>query len=153
MIADRPGAGFAVVRIAIGVFFVFEGLGKLSWFSDSSILAERFARWLQAAPPGSISQEYLQYIAIPGTAIFARLVPLGELVCGTALVVGFWTPLFALTAFFMALNFHIASGAIFEYSFLTNGYGLPVLGPTIGLALGGRRLPWSFRRTAPAAKR
>ena len=41
----------------------------------------------------------------------------------------------------MALNFHIGSGALFKYSFLTNGYGLPVLGSTLALALagGGRR--------------
>ena len=72
----------------------------------------------------------------------ARLVPLGELSAGVALIVGFWTPLFALIAFFMALNFQIASGALFRYSFLTSGYGLPVLGSTLALALAG-----SARRT------
>ena len=63
--------------------------------------------------------------------------PLGEIVSGLALVAGFWTPLFAFIAFFMALNFHIASGALFKYSFLTNGYGLPVLGSTLALAAVG----------------
>ena len=58
---------------------------------------------------------------------------------------GFWTPLFAFIAFFMALNFQIASGAMFHYSFLSSGYGLPVLGSTLALALGGVRLPWSVR--------
>jgi uncharacterized membrane protein YphA (DoxX/SURF4 family) len=69
-------------------------------------------------------------------AAFARLVPLGELSAGVALIAGFWTPLFAFVAFFMALNFQIASGAIFRYSFLTSGYGLPVLGSTLALAIG-----------------
>lgn len=145
MTSDRQGTGFALVRIALGIFFIFEGLGKLQWFTDSSILAGRFERWLQAPATGSVSHAYLEYLAIPGTAIFSRIVPLGELVCGTALVLGIWTPVFALLAFFMALNFHIASGAIFEYGFLTNGYGLPVLGPTLGLGIGGVRLPWSVR--------
>ena len=45
----------------------------------------------------------------------------------------------------MALNFQIASGAVFKYSFLTSGYGLPVLGGTLALAIGGVRLPWSIR--------
>jgi hypothetical protein len=45
----------------------------------------------------------------------------------------------------MVLNIHIASGAIFTYSFLTNGYGLPVLGATLALAIGGVRLRWSLR--------
>jgi hypothetical protein len=64
---------------------------------------------------------------------------------GLALLLGIWTPLFALIAFFMALNFQIASGTVFKYSFLTSGYGLPVLARTLGLAIGGLRLPWSLR--------
>ena len=77
--------------------------------------------------------------------VFARIVPLGELASGLALVLGIWTPFFAFIAFFMALNFQIASGAVFKYSFLTSGYGLPVLGSTLGLTIGGVRLPWSIR--------
>ena len=81
---------------------------------------------------------------------FARLVPLGELSCGFALILGIWTPLFAFIAFLMALNFQFASGALFRLGFLTSGYGLPVLGATLALALGGVRLPWSIRVTAIA---
>jgi uncharacterized membrane protein YphA (DoxX/SURF4 family) len=77
--------------------------------------------------------------------MFARLVPLGEITSGLALIFGLWTPLFAFVAFCMALNFQFASGALFKYSFLTSGYGLPVLGSTLGLAIGGVRLPWSVR--------
>jgi hypothetical protein len=45
----------------------------------------------------------------------------------------------------MVLNFHVASGALFQYRFLTNGFGLPVLGGLLALAVGGVRLPWSVR--------
>jgi len=45
----------------------------------------------------------------------------------------------------MALNFQLASGALMKTSFLTSGYGLPVLGSTLGLSVGGIRLPWSVR--------
>jgi uncharacterized membrane protein YphA (DoxX/SURF4 family) len=72
-------------------------------------------------------------------------VPFGELVAGAALVVGFWTRLAAAAAFLMVLNFHVASGAIFQYRFLTNGFGLPVLGGLLALALGGARLPLAVR--------
>ena len=92
-----------------------------------------------------MSHWYLERIALPGLAAFARLVPLGEITSGLALVLGLWTPFFAFVAFFMALNFQIASGAVFKYSFLTSGYGLPVLGATLALATGGVRLPWSIR--------
>jgi uncharacterized membrane protein YphA (DoxX/SURF4 family) len=132
---DRQRAGLTILRICIGVFFIFEGIGKIRWFTDASILAGQFAGWSQAAAAGSVSRWYLEHVAVPGVSIFARLVPLGEIVSGTALIAGFWTPLFAFIAFFMALNFQIASGALFKYSFLTSGFGLPVLGSTLALAL------------------
>jgi uncharacterized membrane protein YphA (DoxX/SURF4 family) len=133
MAIDRTRLGLTILRISIGVFFVCEGLGKIRWLTNSSILAAQFAEWAQTAPTGSIMQGYLQRIAVPGVAIFARLVPLGELTCGAALILGVLTPLAAFLAFFMALNFQIASGAIFKLSFLTSGYGLPVLGSTLAL--------------------
>ena len=145
MAIDRQGAGLTVLRICIGVFFIFEGLGKIRWFTNPSILAAQLADWAHAAGTASISHQYLERIAQPGVALFSRLVPLGELSSGAALVLGFWTPIFGLVAFFMALNFQIASGAIFTYGFLTSGYGLPVLGATLGLAVGGVRLPFSIR--------
>ena len=145
MAIDRQGTGLTLLRIFIGVFFIFEGLGKIRWFVNTSQLAGMFSSWSQAAAPGSVSHWYLEHIALPGLSVFARLVPLGEITSGVALVAGFWTPLFAFVAFFMALNFQIASGAVFKYSFLTSGYGLPVLGATLALAIGGIRLPWSIR--------
>ena len=85
-------------------------------------------------------------MAIPGTAVFARLVPLGEIAAGVALITGVWTSVAAFLAFVMVLNIHVASGALFTYAMLTNGYGLPVLGSALGLAFGGVRLPLSLRR-------
>jgi len=139
MAVDRQAAGIAVLRICLGVFFLFEGIGKLRWFTDSSILAGQLSGWQQAAPIGSLTHVYLTRVAIPGVALFSRLVPLGEIVSGLALLAGFWTPFFASVALFMALNFHVGSGALFKYSFLTNGYGLPVVGGTLALALAGAR--------------
>jgi uncharacterized membrane protein YphA (DoxX/SURF4 family) len=137
MAVDRPRLGLTVLRICIGVFFLFEGISKIRWFADSSILTATFAEWSRSAAAGSMMQTYLERVAIPGAAIFARLVPLGEISCGVALIAGFMTPIFAFIAFFMALNFQVASGAVFKYSFLTSGYGLPVLGSTMALALAG----------------
>jgi uncharacterized membrane protein YphA (DoxX/SURF4 family) len=145
MTIDRQGTGLSVVRICLGVFFISEGLSKLRWFVDSSLLSAQLAGWMQNAAPGSISHSYLERIAVPWVGTFARLVPLGELTSGLALLLGIWTPLFAFVAFFMALNFQLASGALFRFSFFTSGYGLPVLGSSLGLTIGGIRLPWSVR--------
>ena len=145
MAIDRQGFGLAIIRIFMGVFFFFTGLGKYQWFTSTAILDGRFHTWLMTAAEGSISRRYIEHIGLPGLAVFSRLVPLGEISCGIALIAGFWTPVFAFIAFFMALNFHIASGALFQYAFLTNGFGLPVLGPTLGLALGGVKQRWSLR--------
>lgn len=145
MAIDRQGAGLTVLRICMGVFFIAEGAGKWRWLGDSSILARQLAGWLQVAPAGSAAQWYLEHFAIPGAAIFARLVPLGEIACGAAMLVGFWTPAAALVAFLMALNFQFAGSAMMRLSFLSNAYGLPVLGSTLALAIGGVRLRWSLR--------
>jgi uncharacterized membrane protein YphA (DoxX/SURF4 family) len=142
---DRQGTGLAVVRVSIGIFFLAEGLSKYRWFSDSSILAGQLSGWAQTNAPGSLTARYVQHVAQPWVVYFARLVPLGEIVSGTCLILGFWTPIFALIAFLMALNFQFASGALFRMNFFTSGYGLPVLGSTLGLAVGGIRLPWSVR--------
>ena len=145
MAIDRQGTGLAILRVCLGLFFVFEGLGKIRWFVDSSLLAGQLAGWHASLAAGSISARYIEQLAMPGVVYFARLVPLGEISCGVALVTGFWTPVAAFVAFVMALNFQSASGAVFHYSFLTSGYGLPVLGSALALTLGGVRLPWSIR--------
>ena len=146
MAFDRQGTGLSLLRILLGVFFVFQGLSKLRWFLDSSLLVEQLRGWEHGVAATSTAGRYLRQVAIPYAAIFARLVPAGELATGLALVGGFWTRLFASVAFLMVLNFHVASGTLATYGFLTNGYGLPVLGATLALAVGGTRLPWSLGR-------
>ena len=139
-----PGAaGLRVLAVFLGVFLIFEALGKLAWLGDSGHLSRQLQGWLKEAPPSS--RWYLETFAIPGVPMFARLVMLGEFAGGLALVFGFWTRIAAIAAFLMVLNFHFASGRIFEYAFLTNGYGLPVLGGLLALAIGGTRLPWSVK--------
>jgi uncharacterized membrane protein YphA (DoxX/SURF4 family) len=153
MTIDRQATGITILRICIGMFFIFEGLGKIRWFSDTSILRGQLSGWLAAAPASSLSHAYLERFAIPGAQYFARLVPLGEMTSGAALVLGIWPRLFALLAFLMALNFHVASGVLFTYGFLTNGYGLPVLGSTLALVFAGAatRAPKRVTKSAKPA--
>ena len=140
--AGRSALGLRTLSVVMGVFLVFMGIDKISWLTNDGVLAGRFREWLETAPPAS--RWYLEKVAIPGTPVFARVVPLAEMAAGLALVCGFKTRLAAALALFMVLNFHFASDVLFHYSYLTNGYGLPVIGSLLALALGGTGLPFSL---------
>jgi len=136
--------GLTALRLCLGVFFLFEAIGKLGWFATSAVLRERLVEWAESAPP--LSRVYIQTICLPGVEVFSRLVPLGEFSVAIAFLLGGYTRLAALLGLLMVLNFHLASGIMFTYGYLTNGYGLPVIGGLLALALGGGSLPLSVRR-------
>ena len=137
-------AGLRVLSLFMGVFLISMGFGKLGWFTDSSFLVAELRGWWGSAP--ALSRWYIDMVAMPGAPLFARLVLFGELASGAALLAGFRVRLAAGVALLMVLNFHVASGVMFHWAYLTNGYGLPVVGSLAALALGGRRLPFSFNR-------
>lgn len=145
MPTENASRGLFVLRIAIGVFFVFEALGKVTWLYDAGILRSQLLGWRGNA--GVLTGWYLDAVCIPGAAVFARLVFLGEGCAGLALLGGVYTRVAASLAFLMVLNFHFASSAIFRYQFLTNGFGLPVLGGLLALAIAGQSVSWN--RTGP----
>ena len=136
--------GLRVLSLAMGVFFIFMGLSKLGWFTDSSFLVAELRGWWGDAP--AISRRYIDMVAMPGAPVFARLVPLGEFASGAALVAGYKVRLAAVVALLMILNFHFAMGLLFQSAYLTNGFGLPVVGGLSALAIGGQRLPLSVAR-------
>ena len=138
-----PGFGLRALAACIGVFFIALAVAKIGWLTNSGPLAEQFQRALPNARPEV--RWYLETVAIPGAPLFARLVPLGELAAGIAFVIGFWPRLAAGFALFMVLNIHFATGAWWSLAFLREGYGLPVLGALLALAIGGARLPWTIR--------
>jgi uncharacterized membrane protein YphA (DoxX/SURF4 family) len=138
-----PADGLMLIRLAVGVYLFFVGVGKASWLLDSTPLANQLSFWLSHASP--LSRWYLERI-MPGTPVFARLVPLGEIVGGLALLLGFWTRLVAGVSLLMILNFQFAAGALFSYAYLTNATGIPLLGALLGLTIGGGRLPLTLRR-------
>jgi uncharacterized membrane protein YphA (DoxX/SURF4 family) len=134
-------SGLRVLSLSLGVFFLFMGLDKLAWLTNVGLLTAQLNDWLAAGP--AASRWYLQTIAIPGAPVFARLVPIGELAIGVALLTGFQARIAALLGFFMVVNFHFAMGVMLRYSYLWNGYGPPVLGGLLALVVGGTRLPFS----------
>ena len=146
-----PAAGLRVLSLALGVFFLFMGLDKVGWLGDPGLLTRQLHEWLGHAP--APSRWYLQTIAIPGSAVFAPLVLLGELAVAAALLCGVQVRLAALVGLVMVLNFHFAMGVLLRYSYLWNGYGPPVLGGLLALAIGGTRLPFSLPARSTGSRR
>ena len=141
-----PGAlGLRLLAVLLGVFFLGMCSSKIAWLTNSSILQQKFETiFLPKAPP--IVRWYLETVCIPGAPLFARLVPLGELAAGLALIFGFWTRMAAIAAFLMVLNFHFATSAFWSIDFLRDGTGLPVLGGLLAIAISGAKLPFSVSK-------
>jgi uncharacterized membrane protein YphA (DoxX/SURF4 family) len=143
--AVNPSArGLTALRLFLGVFFLFQGISKIGWLTDPSPLTTQLTGFLESA--NQWNRAYIETVCLPGAAIFARLVLFGELATGVSFILGVYARYAAIAAVLMVLNFHFASGVIFEYRYLTNGYGLPVLGGLLALALGGAALPLSLRK-------
>ena len=144
--APRAGIALRVLGIGIGIFFIGMCSSKVAWFTNSGILLQKFQMiFLPKAPP--IVRWYLETVCIPGTPLFARLVPLGELAAGLALILGFWTRMTATVAFVMVLNFHFATSAFWSVDYFRDAQGFPLLGGLLALAIAGSRLPFSVSRS------
>jgi len=139
-----PAGALRILSVMMGVFLLFMGLDKIDWLMDAGILTQRLQEWRGTAGP--VARWYLDTVAIPGAPVFARVVMLGEVAAGAALILGMRVRLAAALALLMVLNFHVASDLIVHYSYLTNPYGLPILGGLLALALAGARLPFSLSK-------
>jgi len=136
--------GLVAARIAIGVFFLFEGWDKLPWVMNSDALVAILHRWSDAGSP--LGKWYIQTVALPGAPVFARLMFFGEVAAGLALLFGVWPRLTAFITFLLVVNIHVAHSTLFKLGFLSQGDGLPVLGILLALVIGGAELPLSLKR-------
>src|ERR1700693_3771549 len=118
-----PGFSFflAFLRIAAGISLFASGMQKLSWFAQPP-LEQRFAEWA-AHPANAAVAKYLGFLS-QHPAVFSRVVPIGELGLGILLIGGLLTPLAALLAFLMVLNFQFASSQMFLIALLREERGL-----------------------------
>ncbi|MSO56643.1 MAG: DoxX family membrane protein [Acidobacteria bacterium] len=139
----HQAVGLVIVRICAGSFMFFFGWEKAPWVLDSTPLATQLSSWLTEAP--SLSRWYLERI-MPGAPVFARLLPVGAMLGGGALILGFWTRMAAALSLLMVLSLQLAAGSMFRYAYLTDASGLPLVGALLGLLIGGGKLPLSLRK-------
>ena len=72
-----PAGGLRALSLVMGLFLVLMGYGKLAWFADSAHLTYELEQWLSFEPV-PISRWYIEWVAMPGAPLFARLVVLGR---------------------------------------------------------------------------
>jgi len=115
----------ALMRIAAGATLILAGLQKLAWFSSSVPLQQTFTKFQANAANGMVAK-YVAFVA-PHAGVLSKVVVLGELGLGTLLVLGFLTPLAALLAFVMTLQFYFAASLPFGKMFYMNGSSVLLL--------------------------
>ena len=124
----------ALLRVCLGVFMFFFGFERASWLLDATPLSTQLASWLVDAAP--VSRWYLERL-IPGAPVFARLVPLGAMLSGLALTLGFWTRIAAATSLVVVLSLQLGAGSMVRFTYLMDASGLPLVGGLLALVIGG----------------
>lgn len=142
---QSAGLALRVVALGIGVFFFATSYNKLGWLGEPTLLTQRFQLWLPDASP--YARLYLEHLAIPGSAVFARVVPIAEFLTALSMLTGVYTNVAAAAALFMILNFHVATSSFSSVAFLRDATGPPIFAALIALALAGRQLPYSLQLT------
>ncbi len=115
----------AFLRIAVGLFFLAQGLNKLEWYSSSEFLRTNLDRYSQNAP--LLTSWYQRHVAYPGIEVWSRVIPAGEMLIGAALIVGLFTQPTLIIALVLVLNYHVANGNIFSTALFSNPYAVVLL--------------------------
>jgi thiosulfate dehydrogenase (quinone) large subunit len=112
----------AFFRIAVGLFFLAQGLNKLEWLSSSEFLKTNLARYAVAAHPATAW--YHHYVAQPGVEAWARLIPTGEILIGVSLILGLLTRTSLIAGLLLVVNYHITNGKLFSVEFFSDPHAL-----------------------------
>jgi DoxX. len=115
----------AFLRIAIGIFFLAQGLNKLEWYTSSEFLRTSLDRYAQNATSATLW--YQRHVAYPGIEAWSRIIPTGEMLIGVALVLGLLTRPALIIATALVVNYHLTNGSLFSATFFSNPYALVLL--------------------------
>lgn len=99
------------LRLFCGWVFLNSGVHKLSdgWLGSGQ-LAEVLGEWLKSGKTYSFYAPFLRDVVLPHADLFARLIALGELLVGAALLAGLLTRLSALVGLILVGNFLVGRG-------------------------------------------
>lgn len=103
----REKQAMALLRIAVGLYFLYEGQHKLTDPQFEAQLLIQLKEWA-ATNPFPLYKAFLQQWVIPNLHQVANLVTDGQILIGISYVTGFLIPLSAGLAIFLNLNFLLA---------------------------------------------
>src|SRR5213083_2141562 len=106
---SSPLAGVPA-RLYAGYFFLKYGMEKFNGGFGGASLHETLTKWADGSAY-DFYRPFLSRVVIPHAGLFAHLVLYGEILVGSALLLGCATRLAAIGGIFLCLNFLFASGA------------------------------------------
>jgi uncharacterized membrane protein YphA (DoxX/SURF4 family) len=113
------GHGMAIVRIVTGLYFLVQGIAKMTggWLSSSDTLLKTFiGPALERNQAEAFYRPFLENVVQPNGLLFSQLVALGEIAVGICFILGLLTRPAAIVAMFLNLNYMLMKG-------LANGAG------------------------------
>ncbi len=132
----------AFLRIAVGIFFLGQGINKIEWLTSSEFLKTNLDRYALNAHPAA--QWYQERVAKPGVEIWARAIPMGEMLIGIALILGVLTRTTLSIATLLVVNFHITNGKFFSLTFFSDPYALLLLACLLALSFSKAHGTWAL---------
>jgi NADH dehydrogenase len=103
--------GIALVRVAVGLYFLNEAIRKVmqGWLTGGSGFAHSVNGY-PSAHSGGIYHQFVTGVILPHASLFAVLVTLGEWSVAVSLTLGLLTRAGALVALWLNLNFMLLRG-------------------------------------------
>lgn len=140
-----------IVRVTIGILFLIPGLSKLLksvWIGDQAGIAlTKFIQNALLLSKGSHAEvsswfaSFLEHVVLPHATLFSYIIAWGEVLTGTALILGFFTAFSTFMGFVMSFSYLLAGTSninpqmlVGEMLILFSGYNAAKIGLDYWLA-------------------
>ena len=134
------GRGLAIVRIALGLYFLDSTFSKVTagWLTSGATMAGTLSK--QAEQSEGFYRTFLLDTVIPQADLFARLIVVGELATAFSLILGLLVPLGSLIGLALMANFILLKGL----PALRDGTDWLVFLGFFGLLIGAAGMTWGL---------
>jgi uncharacterized membrane protein YphA (DoxX/SURF4 family) len=107
------GQALALMRIAVGGYFLAQGFNKIQggWLTSADPLVRTtLAPALERNTVEGFYRPFLENVVLPNGALFGQLVALGEVAVGLSLILGLLLRVSCTVAIFLNLNYMLMKG-------------------------------------------